>query len=353
MPVTEPKHTQLYVHTYAYRFRLHHDPDFTIFDVIADARRRGFDGINVSVYGDKFADLGLPAAIRGPGTQAPSRSRISTDDETSGHSTGHFAEVRAAVREAGLGIDIETVGTEPDHLRDLLRIGAQLGAENLRTFMGATTGPLDRPTRIQETITNLIAAAPFAAELGILLLMENGQVLDSAEVGAVVEAVNSPWVRAVFDYGNDMPLNRHPLDTLDAVLPWITTAHLKDQIVYTPHGTTSRQTLGVPIGHGRLPIRELTTRLIDEGIARICLQPTWAYVESIPGTEDGAVDPFDAFCLQQLPSDDPRYCTNAATLEQTQPRYLVDTEPLMLDESCAGLRTVLAGLPITLLTAAD
>ncbi|MER6529931.1 TIM barrel protein [Streptomyces sp. NPDC001508] len=323
MTVTEQQHTQMYVHTYAYRFRLRHDPDFTFFDVIADAHRRGFDGINVSVYGPSYTEL-------------------------SGHTPRHFANIHAALSEAGLGIDIETNGTEPKHLQDLLRIGEQLGAENLRTY---TTGPLDRRARVEEAVTNLSAAAPIAAEHGIHLLLENHEELDCTEVATVLEAVNSPWVRSLFDYGNDMMLNSHPLHTLGAVLPWVTSAHLKDQIVYTSNGTTARHTLGVPIGQGQLPVREITKLLIDAGVTRICFENTWAYIAPINGFDDGTEYPDGAFVPQPLPSDDPRYCTNAETLERNHhPQSLLDTEPRMLDESCAGLRTVLADLPITLPT---
>ncbi|MFE3280805.1 sugar phosphate isomerase/epimerase family protein [Nocardia sp. NPDC059239] len=321
--MTGQPHTQLYVHTYAYRYRLRHDPDFTFFDVIADARQRGFDGINASVYGPAYTEI-------------------------SGHTTSHFADIRAALSEAGLGIDIETNGTEPEHLHDLLSIGAQLGAENLRTY---TTGPLDRTARVQKAIANLAAAAPLAAEHGIRLLLENHEELDCTEVATVVEAVNSPWVRALFDYGNDMMLNRHPLDTLDELLPWITTAHLKDQIVYTQNRTATRQTLGVPIGQGRLPIREITQRLIDAGVPRICFENTWAYVAPIAGFGDDADHTDGVFAPQQLSDDDPRHCTDAEALERTHHhQHLLDTEPRMLDESCTGLQTILAGLPITLPT---
>jgi hypothetical protein len=56
----------LYVHSYSYRFRLAHDPEFTVFDLIDDAARRGFDGINVSVYPPDFAHLSGGGAERPP-----------------------------------------------------------------------------------------------------------------------------------------------------------------------------------------------------------------------------------------------------------------------------------------------
>lgn len=311
---------QLYIHSWNYRFRLRHQPGFSFFDVIDDARARGFDGINVSVYGPAFEHL-------------------------SGGTVSHLRAVRAALDEAGLGVDIENNGTDPGHLRELLEIGSRLGAGLLRTF--TTTPEDDERARISKAIKDLRQASVTAEQFGITIVVENHEDLDGDQVAEIVSEVDSAWVKVLFDFGNSVFRGQHPLDALDRLLPWVVTAHLKDQVFLADHQGAGPHTLGVPVGAGGLPVRLLIQRLLDAGVRRICFENTWAYLAPLlkPIRADTRRD--DAFSPTVLPEGDARFFLDEVSLERDDPVLLARLEAKMMDLGSAGLARLLAGMPIT------
>ena len=313
-------HAQLYIHSWNYRFQRRYEPGFSFFDLIEDVRLRGFDGINVSVYGPEYEHLG-------------------------GGDVDYLHKVRDALEEAGLGIDIEHKGTSPDHLRDLLKFGNHLGAGILRTF---TTTPDDETSRISQAVKDLRSAAAAAEDSGIRIALENHEDLDGTQVAEIVTQVDSPWVGVLFDYGNSVMRGQHPDDALNALLPWVLTAHLKDQVFLEADHHNPAQTLGVPIGSGQLAIRDTTARLLAAGVPQLCFENTWSYTAPLrktPPTDDRRPGGFYPFLV---PDDNPRYFLGAAELERSDPRQLARLESQMLDVSCTGLRRVLDGLPVSL-----
>jgi len=316
---------QLYVHSFSYRYRLQHDPDFTVFSMIDDVRRHGLDGINVSVYPPEYTHL-------------------------SGGDPAHLDRVAAALRDAGLGVDVETNRTDAEGLQHVMDVGTRLGARLLRT---CTRMDPDGPAAtLRRAITDLVHFAPRAADAGITIVIENHEDLVSREVAQLVSEVDSPAVRALFDYGNDMMVSESPVETIDDLLPWVATAHLKDQIVVRPQQDQDAFTLGVPLGAGVIPIRSLTERLLGAGLRRICLEPTWAYVAPIqPGRATAGTDESPLFDPIDVDTTDPRFCLNAESLIKIDPLRVCRDEAQMLELSYAWAATGLAGLPITLPTA--
>lgn len=233
----------LFIHTYSFRFRLLHDPDFGIVDLLDRAVRDGNPGVGLNVNGPNYRFLG-------------------------GDDPAHVKTVAGEIRDRGLSVDIETSGTDPVHLTHLLDLAVALGADHLRTYTRHTG---DRAQVIDATIRDLVEIGPVAADRGIPVLLENHEEFTGTEIARILERVEHPFVGALYDYGNSMMLREDPLDALEAMLPWTRAAHLKDHVVM--HGMVC----GVPTGEGVLPLVEITRRLLAAGMTRIAFENVWSY----------------------------------------------------------------------------
>lgn len=194
---------RLFLHTYSFRFRLMHDPGYSIVDLLDRCVADGNPGIGLNVNGPGYRFLG-------------------------GDDPAHIAMVADAIRSRGLEVDIETSGTDPVHLTHLLDLAERLGAGHLRTYT-RHAGP--RPQVLDATIADLVDIGPVAADRGIPVLLENHEEFTGVEVARILERVDHPSVGALYDYGNSMMLREDPLEALEAMLPWTRKAHLKDHVV--------------------------------------------------------------------------------------------------------------------------
>ncbi|MGL3111912.1 sugar phosphate isomerase/epimerase family protein [Bradyrhizobium sp. BR 1432] len=228
--------TKLFFHSYGLRYHYRYKPGFDVFSSIDIAAELGFDGINVSAH--------FPGYI-----------------ELSGREPDHLRKVRRHLEHRGLLIDIETRGTDVAHLSDCLAMAANVGAGHLRTY---TKGSSDRRQRVSEAKRSLSQVSPIAERVGIPVLLENHEDLCGAEVAEILSSVNSPWIRALFDYVNSILFFEHPCHALEAMQPWVCSAHLKDCVLLPPlRGSGEGTLLGVPIGAGVAPVAELTQKLVE------------------------------------------------------------------------------------------
>ena len=241
--------TELLLHAWSFRFRLARDPSLEW--LVERARADGFAGVGLNANG-------------------PHRRLLEDADP---------ARLREAL--GGLDCDLETTGTDPGQLAEQLDLAAALGARHLHTYAlpGASSA---------EAIRDLAAIGPIAEDRGVPVLIENHEELTGVEVARILEAVDHPFVGALFDYGNAMMVREDPLDALDAMLPWVRGAHLKDHVVM--HGLVC----GVPIGEGVLPIAEITRRLADAGMTRIAFENVWGYTAPFRPRADGLPEETDA-----------------------------------------------------------
>src|SRR5262249_27468463 len=132
----------------------------------------------------------------------------------------------------------------------------------------------------------LRAAAPLAAHAGVPILLENHEEFTGREVAQILEAVDSPHVAALYDYGNSMMVHEDPLDALEAMLPWTRSAHLKDHVLLA-QPSSDPVVAGVPFGDGVLAIGETTRRLRSAGVDRIYFENVWAYTARLRPRLDG------------------------------------------------------------------
>lgn len=294
----------LFIHTYSFRFRLMHDPNFGIADLLDRAVSDGNCGVGLNVNGPNLRFLG-------------------------GDSPDHIRMVAAAIRDRGLDVDIETSSTDPAHLTCLLDVAVALGAKHLRTYT-RHTGPRDKVH--DATIRDLVQAAPVAEDRGIPILLENHEEFTGVEVARILQRVDHPFVAALYDYGNSMMLREDPLEALDAMLPWTRKAHLKDHVVM--HGMVC----GAPVGMGVVPVIEITRRLLEAGVTRIGFENVWSYTCPFRPRLDGLPEePVDnPMFREHRDPDDPAFFLSDVQAEvERDPARIIELEEVSYQRALA------------------
>ena len=307
---------RLYLHTYSLRFHFQLVPGYDVFAFIDRAVSEGFAGVCLSANGPGYRHLG-------------------------GTTPEWFGRVRDRVRTEGLLCDMDTSGTSPDHLQTLLDVARAVGAQQVRTY---TRHPGTPEEMVERTARDLIAAAPLAEAAGVRVVLENHEEFTGAEVAQVVTRVNSPWVGALYDYGNSMMIGEDPLTALEAMLPHIRAAHLKDHVMLAgrdaPDGCLS--VLGVPIGRGHLPIVEITHRLVQAGLDQIIFENVWAYRAPIRASRwtdlSRAQLGSGAFTFAHPPFEEGTCLPDPGALADRDPQRLVALEDEALRGGLAWLR---------------
>lgn len=278
------KQIQLHVHSYSMRFHLRHR-DRTGYDVFAymeEMQARGFTGVNISANGPGFRDL-------------------------CGTSPDHLRLVGAAARRLGLRVELDTSDTGTEHMTRMIGVAAAVGADTLRTYT-KYDAPLDDV--IRWTIHDLRTIAPVAADAGVTVVLENHEDFTGPVLAGILDAVDHPMIRALYDYGNSQMVGEDPFAALDAMAPFIARVHAKDHVlVRTPEGVFVQ---GVTFGTGRLDVLGTTDRLYDAGVRRFCFENVWGYrallktlVKNLPDTPAFTFDsPSRYLDADRLPVDD-------------------------------------------------
>jgi sugar phosphate isomerase/epimerase len=98
-------------------------------------------------------------------------------------------------------------------------------------------------------------AEPILRKYRMRLAMENHKGYRAVEHAAWLKRLGSEWVGVCLDFGNNISLCEHPMDTLNTLLPYIVFAHIKDMGVegYQDGFLLSE----VPMGEGILDLKEM------------------------------------------------------------------------------------------------
>ena len=307
---------KILLHTYSVRFQFQHRPDFNIFRFIELAGRLGFQGVAISANNRDYRHLE---------SKAPAQ----------------FARIKALLLEHGLICDLDTSGTTPVHLRTMLDVAAQIGARNLRTYTRYRF-----PEAIPRTIGDLAAIGDDAKRTGVRVLLENHETFRGADIAHILNTVNHPFVQALFDFGNSQMALEAPRQALAAMLPYSRAAHIKDHAIVTlPH--QGIRVLGVPLGSGFLPIREMCWQLYQAGLREFIFEDSRGYHAPLKTERisDQALAQLGhgSFSYLAPPLDNQHLWFDPSQLD---PTYLVEAEMKTLHRSWQWLRNCLADLDI-------
>ena len=169
----------------------------------------------------------------------------------------YLAKLRAAATTRGLELPMMCHSpdfTQPDgdarrreivRTRDMLKVTAELGGRYCRVLSGQNRPGLDEAEALTWVIEALWELEPHAQEQGVLMCLENHYkdgLWEYPEFAqshrrylAILDAVDSSWLRAQYDPSNAIVAGEDPYELLATVLPRIATVQASDR--YLEHGT--------------------------------------------------------------------------------------------------------------------
>jgi len=102
-------------------------------------------------------------------------------------------------------------------------------------------------------------AEPVLSKHKVRLALENHKGWSAVEQAAWLKSVGSPYVGVHFDFGNNVSFMEDPLFTMETLMPYIFSSHIKDMAVqpYEEGFLLSE----VPLGEGFLDLKKMVTTL--------------------------------------------------------------------------------------------
>lgn len=304
------------IHSFSLWHHFAHSPGFDCIAFANLAAELGYKGLSLSLNNPDYRHLG-------------------------GRDGWRMDRLRAHLHGLGFSLEVDTSGTGPAHMTELLGAAQRMGATSLRTYTRHGGTPAEM---MAATIRDLTAVAPIAGDLGITIVLENHEDFTGPELARIIEAVGHPALKILYDYGNSQMVLEDPEAALDAVLPHVHSVHVKDHILVRPEDAGQLKVVGVAVGDGALPLARLTKRLLDHGLRRITFENVWAYSAPIRANRTplaGVTLGQGAFAFADPPFD-PAYLV----LDQSRlsPAQRVDLEYKALIRGTAAFRSVLTDL---------
>ncbi len=308
------------IHSFSLWHHFAHKPGFDCISYADLAAEMGFKGISLSLNNPNYRHLG-------------------------GRDIWRMDRLRAHLQGLGFSLEVDTSGTDPVHMTELLGAAHRMGATSLRTYTRHTGTP---EQMMAATIKDLATLAPVASDLGIVIVLENHEDFTGPELARIVDSVGHPALKILYDYGNSQMVLEDPEAALDAVLPHVHSVHFKDHVMVRPEHAGQLKVVGVPVGDGFLPLSRLTKRVLDHGLRRITFENVWAYSAPIRESRfplKGVTVGNGSFAFADPPFD-PAF----VVLDQSRlsPQQLVDLEYAALIRGNTAFRAVLTGLGCSL-----
>jgi sugar phosphate isomerase/epimerase len=307
------------IHSFSLWHHFAHKPGFDAVAFADLARSMGFQGISLSLNDANYRHLG-------------------------GRDTDRMDRLRAYLTTHGMSLEIDTSDTSPNNMSEMLKVAHHMGATSLRTY---TRHGGDVPEMMQNTADDLASVVQEAADLNVIIVLENHEDFTGPELAQIVEQVNHPNLKVLYDYGNSQMVLEDPVAALEAVLPHVYSVHFKDHVMIRAKDAGQLTVAGVPVGDGFLPLTELTRRLLDQGLRRFTFENVWAYSAPIQEGRkalNGVNLGKGAFAYL-----DPPFYPAHVILQQSaySPQSLVDLENQALHRGHESFRQVLKNLGAT------
>jgi sugar phosphate isomerase/epimerase len=164
---------------------------------------------------------------------------------------GYLARVRAAAERHGLVVPMLCHSpdfTRPEagarrreiaRTRELLAVTAELGGRHCRVLSGQSRPGLDAGEATKWVVECLWALVDHAEAAGVVMCLENHYrdslwehpefAQSSARYLAILDAVDSPWLKAQYDPSNAIVAGEDQYALLERVLPRVATMHASDR----------------------------------------------------------------------------------------------------------------------------
>jgi sugar phosphate isomerase/epimerase len=186
------------------------------------------------------------------------------------------------------------MGTSSVAVADLVRwlhVTSELGGSLVRIVAGYPTYRGREPVTAQmkRLVPILQQVCQTAADLGIVLAVENHADFTPLELVELIEEVGASNLRATFDTGNCVRLEADLVHSARRIAPLTEIVHLKDLwILEDSRGNPTASWPTAPLGHGMLDIPGVLRALWSEGFNGYLLIEM-AHMHSLWPDEDKAV----------------------------------------------------------------
>ena len=222
-------------------------PGWSLDEVIAAARRYGYDGVELRL---------LDGEIIGPDLPQSERERVRTTFAGAGLP---ICCLDSSIRVA-TGIDPDGVAAD---LRAFLALAEELGAPMIRVFGGDWHEGWTEDQVFASTAALLNEVAPDAERHGVAIVLETHDSLSSSRtVAEVLRHVPSRAVGALWDTHHPYRMGESPDQVIDALGDRILHFHVKDARRNDAARTGWDLVL---LGEGEVPVKDSVTTLVRRG----------------------------------------------------------------------------------------
>ncbi|MCR8870650.1 sugar phosphate isomerase/epimerase family protein [Peribacillus frigoritolerans] len=185
----------------------------------------------------------------------------------------YLERVRKEIQKYGFFAEIDTNGSDPEHLKKVIEAAHRIGADVIRTY--TCLGEYD-PERLKKAPGDIKKIVPLLEKYRIKLAVENHEEELTDEVIQIINEVNSPWVSAHCDVGNGMMAWEDPVEAVRKLAPYAFTTHFKDHIII--HDGEDYRVCGVPVGTGNIDTEECFKILVEKStLTRINVEMCFPY----------------------------------------------------------------------------
>ncbi len=189
------------------------------------------------------------------------------------YNPGHLQAIREMTEDLGLFVEVDTQGTDPQHLANMLNICNALGADVLRLFVSCGG---DLAQELSQAPRHLREVVPMCADLGVRIGVENHEYETAEDVLSIVRQVDSEWVGTHVDIGNSMMVWEDPVAAVAALAPYAVSSHFKDHVVVVADDQPI--VVGVTVGTGNIDCAECFRILAEESpLERVIIEVCYAY----------------------------------------------------------------------------
>lgn len=157
--------------------------------------------------------------------------------------------------------DVDERAANLTQLRRYIELAESMGVPMVRTFGGNIESGSSLDQAIDWVAQSLAAAAPFAEQHGVTVLLETHDAFcRGAEVARALQQVDSPAIAAVWDVHHPFRMGESIEDTWRLIGPRVRHVHIKDAKL-RPDGSWQL----VLLGQGEVPCRDVLRLLAREG----------------------------------------------------------------------------------------
>lgn len=207
---------KLHAHIYPFIHNLTHGT-WTPRDVLIFAYEHELQGVNLHIHN---------------GTHSLAKSSPAT-----------LAEIRALAQQLKLDIHLEISHTRPAEVDELVKIALALGSRYLRVYSRYEGYLQDVLTK---TVADLRYMMAVADKYDLYFDFEQHEEVKSSEIVWLLEQVNHPRLKVLFDFSNMINAAERPLNALKTLAPYARQTHLKGAQIFADGDGYGQ--LGVPQG---------------------------------------------------------------------------------------------------------